>query len=97
MAKMSIKRRESNLLEIELPGEDHSLANLIVRLALDRPEVEYASYSIDHPLIGVPKVVIRTSGNTDPMDVLKKVLADIRDLSREFRNALEEELESTQG
>ncbi len=92
MARIVVRRREKSLLEIELPGEDHSLPNLIVRLALERPEVEYASYSIDHPLVGAPRIVIRTSSDKDPLEVLREILEEIRSVAKEFREQLEEQL-----
>lgn len=90
-----MRRGEANLLEIELPEEDHSLANLIVKLALNKRGVEYASYTIDHPLIGVPRIVIRTSGELNPAEILREILEEIRDMSREFREVLEEQLGSS--
>jgi DNA-directed RNA polymerase subunit L len=93
LPRIVIKRREPSFIEVELPGEDHSLPNLIVGLALRKPGVEYASYSIDHPLIGSPRIVLRTAEGVDPLEVLRSVLEEARSLAREFSEKLREELE----
>ncbi len=89
--EVKIIKREGNLVEFELPGEDHSLPNLIVKLALKRPEVDYAAYNIPHPLVGSPRIVVRVREG-DPLEVVKSVVEEIISLSSTLRERIEEAL-----
>ena len=89
--EVKILKKEGNLVEFELPGEDHSLPNLIVKLALKRPEVDYAAYNIPHPLVGSPRIVVRVKEG-EPLDVVRSIIEEIIALSREFREKVEEAL-----
>ena len=88
MGKLKLIKLDDRKLEVELEGEDHTMANLIAKYAVRKPYVLYAAYNIPHPLISNPKVVIVTDGSRKPLDVLKEVLEEIiRDT-----NELEEKL-----
>ena len=87
--KLVLKKKASNRIELILRGEDHTMANLIVKLAIRKPHVTYAAYRIDHPLVGEPIVIIATDGKRDPLDVLKEVMMDIVKLSDEFLKKFE--------
>ncbi len=89
--EVRILKKEGSLVEFELPGEDHSLPNLIVKLALKRPEVDYAAYNIPHPLVGSPRIVVRVREG-EPLDVVRSIVEEIIALSREFREKIEERL-----
>ncbi len=89
--EVRILKKEGSLVEFELPGEDHSLPNLIVKLALKRPEVDYAAYNIPHPLVGSPRIVVRVREG-EPLDVVRSIVEEIIALSREFREKIEEGL-----
>jgi len=88
--KIEIVKASRNRLEFKLRGEDHTMANLIVKLAIKKPHVTYAAYKVEHPLIGGLTVVLATDGTITPIEVLRDVLNDIIRLSEEFRKALEE-------
>ena len=86
-----VKRDEKrHRIELKLHGEDHTMANLIVKLAIRKPHVTYAAYRIDHPLVGEPVLIIATDGQVDPLDVLVDVLRDIWSLSGMFLEKLRE-------
>ncbi|KSW11725.1 DNA-directed RNA polymerase subunit L [Pyrodictium occultum] len=92
--KVKLLKREGNSVELELVGEDHTMANLIAKYAIRKPGVVYSSYMIPHPLIGNPVIVLSTDGSRDPLDVVEEVLSDIIRDAREFRRAFEEALKS---
>ncbi len=96
MAKLEKVAEKGNRLEIRLRGEDHTMANLIVKLAIRKPHVTYAAYRIDHPLISDPVVIIATDGSVKPIDVLREVLSDIVKLSDEFREKLREAISASE-
>ncbi|NOZ89296.1 MAG: DNA-directed RNA polymerase subunit L [Crenarchaeota archaeon] len=90
---LKLLKREGSTVEIELPGEDHTIANLIAKYAIRKPGVTYSSYVISHPLVGSPVIILSTDGSRDPLDVLEEVLRDIVRDAREFRQLLEKALQ----
>ncbi len=86
---MRILKREGSSVEIELPGEDHTLANLIAKYAIRKKGVIYSSYVIPHPLVGNPIIILSTDGSRDPLDVLEEVLKEIISDAKEFIKLLD--------
>jgi len=93
VAKMKLLKRSDKSVEIELVGEDHTIANLIAKYAIKKPGVVYSSYIISHPLVGNPVIVISTDGSRDPLDVVEETLRDILRDTQMFEKALREALE----
>ncbi len=91
--RIEIKKLSDKEVVLEIEGEDHTIGNLIARLAQEKKGVKFAAYRIPHPLI--PKLIITliTDGSKKPIEVLKEVLNDIASMSRMFRAQLEKELE----
>ncbi len=72
----------------ELKGEGHTLCNAIKTALWSNKHVKVASYSIDHPLVGVPRMIIETDGEVKPRKVLidtaEKLNAEVAKLKKEF-------------
>lgn len=90
---IKVERLTKNELELRIVGEDHALGNLIAKTALNHPNVRIAAYSIDHPLVGSPKIVIVTDGSKAPLDVLKEVINEIINMSKELLSISEKMFE----
>ena len=92
---MEIKpiKKTKKELELEIIGEDETLLNPIKQRLLEEDEVEYAEYFIEHPLIGKPKLYLKTKKeNPNPIEVLKKTLKslekDVNTLLKELNEKL---------
>jgi len=87
-------RKEKNLLEFELPSEDHTFCNLLVNMLNKHPNVKFASYRIEHPLIRIPRVYVETDSNKNPEEVLieisEKIVKIYDDIKKKFIAALNE-------
>ena len=72
--KMKVKvldlKKESNSLEIEIEGEDHTLCNALRNILLEDDSVEFVSYKIDHPTHANPTFFVRTNGQKTPTEAL---------------------------
>ncbi len=55
---------------IDLPGRGHTLCNTLKSELWEDKNVKVASYNIAHPLVGIPRMVIETSGES-PRDAVK--------------------------
>ncbi len=74
------KLTDRELVIVYKDKDKHTIPNLISKLALNKPHVKYAAYIIDHPLVSYPEIVIVTDGSRKPLDVLKEVLVEARDM-----------------
>lgn len=90
--QIRVLERKQNEIVLEIDGEGHTLCNLLESVLLEDDEVEFAGYTIPHPLIGKPILRVRTKGNKEPKEALREALAKIiergRDLREEFERAL---------
>jgi DNA-directed RNA polymerase subunit L len=93
VAKLKLLKKTENSVEVELIGEDHTIANLIAKYAIRKPYVVYSSYIISHPLVGNPVIVLTTDGSRDPIDVIEETLREIIDDARRLEKAFEEAFE----
>ncbi len=95
--EIRLLKRSERSIEMELVGEDHTIANLIAKYAIKKPGVVYSSYIIPHPLTGNPVIVISTDGSRDPMDIVVEVLKEIISDAKEFEKALLDAFEAGGG
>ncbi len=86
--QIKIISRSENEIEFQLIGEDHTFCNPLVRMLLEDPAVEYAGYSIDHPLTRIPTIYVKTKG-VDPETVLKRAAAELERKLQEILEASE--------
>ena len=97
MVKMTVRKESERELVLEFEDEDHTLGNLITKMALRDPRVSYATYRIEHPLKPKMTVEIRTNGSAPPREVLIEVLKKIIELTETFEKQLKDELSKKRG
>jgi len=59
---------------VEVNGEDHTFCNILVKKLNTYKDVKFAAYSIDHPLVGIPKLLVE---GKDVRAILKKAVKEI--------------------
>ncbi|WP_456481737.1 RpoL/Rpb11 RNA polymerase subunit family protein [Methanopyrus sp.] len=100
-----VKKYDKDEVLLELPGEDHTLCNLL-RWALNQQDGIVATYRIEHPMLGKehkvdeeryvpPKVRIRAvDEDADAREALERAVEELLELveeaKEEFLGALEE-------
>lgn len=72
--KVDIKEESKDKLLFNIDGEDHTLCNLLVKKLNENKDVIRATYSIDHPLVGIPEVMVEAK---DAKAAVKKAIADL--------------------
>ncbi len=92
MTRIEIIKNTDKELVLAIADEDHTIGNLISRLAEDKQGVVYSAYRIEHPLIPKLTITIVTDGSRKPLEVLKEVLKDIMDMSKEFEEKLSKQI-----
>jgi len=78
-----LEKREKDL-KIEIIGEGHTFCNLLRDFLLRNPNVEFAAYRIDHPLVSNPIFYVKTKDG-GPEEALKKAAEEIIDALENFK------------
>ena len=86
--EIKIIKDRAKELELEIIGEDSTILNPIKEKLLERENVVYAEYSIEHPILSNPKLYIKTK-NANPKDELKAVLKELQKEFKSFREQIE--------
>jgi len=82
--EIKILVNDKNTLELELGGVDPSLAQLIAEKLNGEKDVEFAGYKVEHPLVGVPHLIVKTKKGEAAKLVLEK-LEEIKKQVAEFK------------
>jgi DNA-directed RNA polymerase subunit L len=75
--KLNIKTKEPHYVEIEITGVDRAFPEALRELVLEDDDVEFASYTIDHPQVGIPLLIVRTKKKS-PIFVINHALKTLR-------------------
>jgi len=74
-----------NRLVFEIPGEDTTLCNVVKAELNQDKHVKAASFKVEHPLIGVPKMMVETDGEETPRAAIaaavKRIQKDLDNFS----------------
>ena len=85
--KVEIGAKDDRFIELILKGEEHSFPNALREMILEDNDVEFASYVIEHPEVGNPKLIVRTK-NKKPETVIKNAVKKLEKKVKEFESLL---------
>lgn len=74
--KLEILKSEKDHAEFIIEGERHTFPNILKQKLLERKDVEFVSYILEHPTDNKAKFVLKTRGKT-PKKVLEEATKDI--------------------
>ena len=86
--ELSVIEETPKRFVFEVKGQDHTLFNLIKSKLWDSKHVKAATYTIAHPLVGVPRMIVETDGDAKP----RKVVSDASEASRKDVAEFKQEL-----
>lgn len=83
---MEVKVLESkkDRLVFQLVGADHTFCNALKRELNETKGVEVATYAIEHPQIGIPKMLVETDGKVSPTDALTTAAKSLEKQNKDF-------------
>ncbi len=87
--KLKVQEEKGNELIIEIEGEEHSFPALVAWALLQDPNVEFAVYDKEHPLVGNAKLYVKTKRGS-PWNALKKAVSTIENEFDELLKLTEE-------
>ena len=80
--ELNILEDSKTRLVVEIKGEDATLCNLLRKELWNDDKVKSAAFSVKHPSIGVPQMIVETTGKeprealSDAVKRLKKTISD---------------------
>lgn len=80
--ELKILESSKNKILAEVIGEDHSFCNILTKKLNEYENVKYAAYMIDHPLVGIPQIVVE---GKDVKALLKKAVTELSAQAEELK------------
>jgi DNA-directed RNA polymerase subunit L len=82
--ELEVLEEDKNRLVFELTGADHTFCNVLKKELWNDDYVTSSAYSIDHPLVGQPKLIVETKGNKKASSALADAADRIKEQNDEF-------------
>ena len=82
--ELNILEEKKSRMVFELMGEDHTFCNALTSELWSTKSVKTAAYNIEHPLVGIPKIIVETDSNTSPKKALKSAVSSLEKKNKEF-------------
>ena len=76
---------KKNKLIIEVKGTDHTLCNSLKSELWNDKHVKIATYSIRHPQISVPQMIVETDGEESPRNALINAVQRLQKNNAKFK------------
>lgn len=76
----------------EIEGVGHTFCNLLKNRLYDVKGVETTSYSIDHPLIGIPRFIVITDSKIDARKAILEAIKEIKNNNSKMEKIIEKNL-----
>jgi DNA-directed RNA polymerase subunit L len=83
--EIKVIEETKNKLVFEIPGEGHTLCNALKRELWKDKHIKVATYSINHPLIGIPRMIVETDSETTPRKALAKAAEALKEEVNDFK------------
>ena len=76
---------KKNKLMLEVKGVDHTLCNALKTELWNDKHVKIATYSIRHPQISVPQIIVETDGEVSPKNALINAVQRMHKTNEKFK------------
>ena len=90
--ELKIIEDKKNRMVFELKGETHTFCNILRKELWNDKHVKSAAYNIEHPLIGIPKIIVETDGNESPKKALKEAVKRMQKVNDKFKKQFMKEV-----
>ncbi|MBN2457533.1 DNA-directed RNA polymerase subunit L [Candidatus Woesearchaeota archaeon] len=89
--ELNVVEKSKNRIIIEIKGETHTLCNALKEELYSNPDVKAAGYYIEHPEVGIPRLVVETKKNS-PQKVISDALKKLIKKNEKFLDAFNKEV-----
>jgi len=89
--EMNVIEEKKNRLVFKVEGVGHTICNIIKNELSKNSNVKAVAYKIDHPLVGVPQMIIETNGKVSPRAAVTKAIDSLsKDADKLKKTAMKE-------
>ncbi|MEM2904121.1 MAG: DNA-directed RNA polymerase subunit L [Candidatus Bathyarchaeia archaeon] len=88
--EVKVLERAQNELKLEIVGEGHTFCNALQDVLLKDEAVEFAGYTVPHPLINSAVFRVQTKEGQNPIEALKRAAVKLKETAAAFRQSFEE-------
>ena len=92
--KIKIIEDKKNKLIFESEGLGHTFCNILKKELWNDSHVKVATYSILHPLVSKPKMIVETDGSGTPKNALLAAVQRLKRVSEKFKKEFSKEVRS---
>lgn len=85
--ELTVLESKKHRIVFELRGTDHTFCNALKQELWNDETVKVAAYNINHPLVGVPKFIVESTG--DAKEALLGASARLQKRNKEFLAAFQ--------
>ena len=82
--EINVLEDKKNKIIFEVKGMQHGILNSLKNELYNDKHVKIATYSVRHPLVGVPKMILETDG-AEPREVLAKAADRLKKVNDNFK------------
>ena len=90
--EIKILDNKKNRLMFEIKGADHTLCNALKAELWNDKHVKIATYSIRHPQISLPQVIVETDGEESPKNALMNAVDRLHKTNVKFKKEFAKEV-----
>ena len=85
--ELNVLESKKHRIVFELRGTDHTFCNALKQELWNDESVKVAAYNINHPLVGVPKFIVESTG--DVKEALAGASQRLQKRNKEFLTAFQ--------
>ncbi len=82
MMEINVLEKQKDKLVFELKNTNHTFCNYLKDELRNDKDVDVASYTISHPLVGVPKFFLKAK---EPTNSLNKAIKELKKKNKELQ------------
>jgi len=78
--ELNIIEDKKDRIVFEIKGEGHTLSNMLRKELWNDSHVKIATYQIEHPEVGIPRIILETDG----ADTRKTILTAVKKIQKDL-------------
>lgn len=82
--EINVIEEKKNKMVFEIKGEDHTICNALTKELWKVNGVKVAAYTIDHPLMGVPRIIVETDSSVEPKKAVRVAASNLQKKNEEL-------------
>lgn len=90
--EINVLEEKKNKMVFEIGGIGHTFINMLKNELWQDSHVKVATYSIRHPIINKPKIIVETDGEESPRSALTSAVSRLKKQSEKLRDYVKKEI-----